>query len=605
MANTLVRDLTSADYIIVAPTDGSDFHLAVLNTESPINVDLPKSSEVKIGQKFIVKCGDGGAAGRAITVRRQESDFIQGASSYTMNVAYGTAEFYWNGQQFVVENSNTPQVLGTDKGGTNATTLEDAAANLGVATQKAPCRFATTGNVGDFYESAPLYVDNVAEDKPVQVGDRILMWQEANTPNNLIYVVKVAGTGSNGTWELASDCATSDLVYSGISTLVTEGDTYADKTFVLVTDNPITIGTTPLTWSASGGGSGDIALPEGQIFVGDGDDIAAPVTMSGDVTIASNGVTTISHVDPGVVKTFIYNHTGSTLTSGTFVALRTNADYTQGVIRADSITNVPATHVVAGIDIADGASGYVVNNIIFASLDTSAAPADGSPIYLDMNGTFTYTEPTDSASIVQEVGYCAKKDEATGMIYYRPGPVKKIGTLSLQNSAVTSAKIASAVTFHLTYTQELIGSITEQKLHAEGGVEGAVVDGATLEQDTSGATATVVTYVSGGQNRFTLTGISGTFDTSHIVTGTNPDTTTFSFTPSETLLDCWELEATPVAFSVIAASSGPLMQTVDGLPLATGLCRFIRDTNQIETLSSDEYSFVGAEFCPSTTASHS
>lgn len=600
MANTLVRDLTSADYIIVAPTDGSDFHLAVLNTEGPINVDLPKSSEVKIGQKFIVKCGDGGASGKAITVRRQDSDFIQGASSYTMNVAYGTAEFYWNGQQFVVENSNTPQVLGLDKGGTSASNSTEAAANLNLV-QRTPCVVAVDTPIGSMTANVPSELDG----KAVYVGFRFLATAEANPPFNGPWVITDAGTGSDdATAARPEDFDTSDDITAGVQYVIQSGDTYVDHTFMLTSDGPFVLGTTSLTFTDMTGSSG-IALPEGQILVGNASDIAAAVAMSGDVTIASNGTTTIGHVDPSTLKTFVYNHTGNNLPSGTFVALRTNTDYTQGVIRADSITNVPATHVVAGIDIADGASGYVVNNIIFASLDTSAAPADGSPIYLDMNGAFTYTEPTDSASIVQEVGYCAKKDEATGMIYYRPGPVKKIGTLSLQNSAVTSAKIASAVTFHLTYTQELIGSITAQKLHVEANINGAVVDGATLEQDTSGATATVVTYVSGGQNRFTLTGITGTFDTSHVVTGTNPDTTTFTFTPSETLLDCWELEATPVAFSVIAASSGPLMQTVDGLPLATGLCRFIRDTNQIETLSSDEYSFIGAEFCPSTTASHS
>jgi hypothetical protein len=147
-------------------------------------------------------------------------------------------------------------------------------------------------------------------------------------------------------------------------------------------------------------------------------------------------------------------------------------------------------------------------------------------------------------------------------------------------------------------------SVSEKKLHAEAGVTGAVQTGATLLQATSGATATVSAYDS-GSNRFTVTSVTGTFDTTNLVTGTNPDTSTFTFTPSETLLDCWDLTLTPAAFSTIATTTGPLTQTADGLPLATGLCRYVIDNNQIETLSSDAYPLIGAEFCPSSTSSHS
>ena len=67
-----------------------------------------------------------------------------------------------------------------------------------------------------------------------------------------------------------------------------------------------------------------------------------------------------------------------------------------------------------------------------------------------------------------------------------------------------------------------------------GTVTGTPVAGATLLQATSGATGTVASLVTGNAY-FDLSAITGAFDATHTVTGTNPDTTTFTFTPSQVL----------------------------------------------------------------------
>ncbi len=67
-----------------------------------------------------------------------------------------------------------------------------------------------------------------------------------------------------------------------------------------------------------------------------------------------------------------------------------------------------------------------------------------------------------------------------------------------------------------------------------GTVTGTAQLGATLAQATSLATGTVQAIAS-GQASFDLYGITGAFDASHTVTGTNPDTTTFTFTPTAIL----------------------------------------------------------------------
>lgn len=76
-----------------------------------------------------------------------------------------------------------------------------------------------------------------------------------------------------------------------------------------------------------------------------------------------------------------------------------------------------------------------------------------------------------------------------------------------------------------------------------GGVGTGIVVGSTLLQATSGATGTVVgVHVVSGGFKLDLNPIAGTFDTTHVVTATNPDTTTNTFTPIESVYSVWNLD---------------------------------------------------------------
>ena len=80
------------------------------------------------------------------------------------------------------------------------------------------------------------------------VSDRILVTLETsgNAPYNLIYTVTQVGDGSTA-WILtiASDCVT---LSSGAYTVSTGGSTLGDVAYVLNTADPITVGTTHLSW---------------------------------------------------------------------------------------------------------------------------------------------------------------------------------------------------------------------------------------------------------------------------------------------------------------------------------------------------------------------
>jgi hypothetical protein len=61
--------------------------------------------------------------------------------------------------------------------------------------------------------------------------------------------VTTLGTGSNGTWARTSDGNASGEIEAGMIVMVTEGTLYKDTQWKLTTNNPIVIGTTPLTFA--------------------------------------------------------------------------------------------------------------------------------------------------------------------------------------------------------------------------------------------------------------------------------------------------------------------------------------------------------------------
>jgi uncharacterized phage protein gp47/JayE len=121
-----------------------------------------------------------------------------------------------------------------------------------------------------------------------------------------------------------------------------------------------------------------------------------------------------------------------------------------------------------------------------------------------------------------------------------------VGTLGVDEESDADLKIRRQMSMAISTTSSpdsLIAALTNTssvsgvyvwenyKSTAEiftGTVTGTPEDGATLLQATSGATATVTKVESGYME---ITSITGTFDFSHVVTGTNPITGTFTFTP--------------------------------------------------------------------------
>lgn len=147
---------------------------------------------------------------------------------------------------------------------------------------KASVRAATTANV---VLATGLVNLTIIDGVTLATDDRVLVKEQTAGAENGIYVVPASGVAGR-----AADADVSAEVTAGMFTFVTEGTANGDKGFVLVTNDPITLGTTALVFSQFSGGGGITSVTG-----------TAPIASSGGATPA------ISLNDDGVTYAKIQN----------------------------------------------------------------------------------------------------------------------------------------------------------------------------------------------------------------------------------------------------------------------------------------------------------
>lgn len=163
-------------------------------------------------------------------------------------MAAPTADVAMNGQKITG--------LADASAGTDAAAWGQVLALINNQVFKQSVRVATTANIASLAGGAPNSLDGVS----LAANDRILVKDQTTGSQNGIYTVTTLGTGSNGTWTRATDADVSAEVTSGIIVPVEEGTANADKLFMLTTNDPITLATTALTFSAYGASTGEIGV---------------------------------------------------------------------------------------------------------------------------------------------------------------------------------------------------------------------------------------------------------------------------------------------------------------------------------------------------------
>ena len=256
---------------------------------------------------------------------------------------------------------------------------------------KQSVRAATTGNIT---LSGTQTVDGVS----LIATDRVLVKSQSTTSQNGIWVVAA------GAWSRAIDADSDAEVTSGLFTFVEEGTDNGNSGFVLTTDNPITVGTTGLTF-AQFSGAGQITAGNG--LTKNGNTIDA-VGTAGRISVISDSI--------DIDSTYIGQNTITTLgtiTTGTWDA--TTVAVTAGGTGVESFIDngVVYGNGTSALDVTSAGTQYQVLQAgsggvpAFGALNLGQASAITGTLPLGNGGTGATTAATARAALVVPTMYKA------------------------------------------------------------------------------------------------------------------------------------------------------------------------------------------------------
>lgn len=283
--------------------------------------------------------GQSAAAGVATSFSRGDHshgtpthDTAAHAAVSRSGLAAPTADISWAGFKLTS--------LGTPTAAADAATKSYVDATAAGIDWKASVRVATTGNVT---LSGTQTIDGVA----LAAGDRVLVKNQAAAAENGIYVVAV------GAWARATDADTSAEVTSGTAVFVASGTQNLATAWVLTTADPITLGTTALTWTQFSG-PGTYLAGTGLSLTGTTFALSTPVAIALGGTGAATAAAARANLGvPGKYTTTVGNGSATAFTI---------TQATHGL--ASDSTNV--------VQVTDASSGAVVWP------DVAVNPANGT-----------------------------------------------------------------------------------------------------------------------------------------------------------------------------------------------------------------------------------
>ena len=193
---------------------------------------------------------------------------------------------------------------------------------------KQTARVITTDNV-TLSGGAPATVDGTS----LALTNRVLVTAQTTGTENGIYEVTVVGSGSNGTWVRTEDANATGDIKGGTIIMITEGTVYADTQWKLTTDNPITIGSTALTFARNGNAAFGIVAVSGQSDLVS-DQIGDTLTMVAGTNLAltTNASTDTLTVTPSLTPALTTATFTNTTTNDTILLTTTEDSSTAGPV---------------------------------------------------------------------------------------------------------------------------------------------------------------------------------------------------------------------------------------------------------------------------------
>ena len=193
---------------------------------------------------------------------------------------------------------------------------------------KQTSRAITTTNI-TLSGGAPAVVDGVS----LGLNDRVLVTGQSTGSENGIYSVTTVGAGANGTWARSSDADGAGELNAGSITMVTEGTTYADTQWKLTTDDPITIGSTALTFVRNGAAAyGTFAVAGQNSIVADAVGDTLTVVAGTNLALTTNDGTDTLTVTPSLTPALTTATFTNTTTDDTILLTTTEDSSTAGPV---------------------------------------------------------------------------------------------------------------------------------------------------------------------------------------------------------------------------------------------------------------------------------
>jgi hypothetical protein len=331
---------------------------------------------------------------------------------------------------------------------------------------KAPALVATTGNIT---------LSGVQAIDGITVGsnaERILVWQQTDATLNGLY------NASSGNWTRTIDLATNDQVADGMLVMVTQGSTNANKQFELQTADPITLGTSQLTFVLS------VVSPARNIST------TAPLAGGGNLSVDR----TLSLVINGSLQ----------VTGGALAVAPLNA-VAHKWVSSISASGVPQLTQPGVADIANGAALTGVNDTnVTMTLGGTPAAALLAATSITMGWTGTLAAGRLNSSVVQGI---TNDTNITGSIAAQTLTLGWAGTLA---AARLNANVVQAV----TNDTNIQGAISAQDLTfswagtlavARGGTGGGAASGTLLDNIAGFSSTGFLTRTGAGAYAFVST----------------------------------------------------------------------------------------------------
>ncbi|HXB12868.1 MAG TPA: hypothetical protein VNZ45_12850 [Bacteroidia bacterium] len=385
---------------------------------------------------------------------------------------------------------------------------------------KASCRAVATSNIT---LTGTQTIDGVA----LSVNDRVLLIGQSTAAQNGIYTVQ------SGSWTRPSDANTGTNLVSGSFVFIGEGTANSGSGWVLTTPNPITIGTTSLTFTQFSG-AGEIIASTGLLKNGNTLTIdSTVVTLTGSQVLTNKSIVATQltgTLQAGQFPALTGDVTTSAGALGTTIAAGAVTLAKQANLAANSvignITGSSATPTAVSLVTAATASTVVLRDIhanitansYITSVTTTVTAGSTTTLTNNSTGIQQFTGTTtqtvnlpDATTLTVGQGYLIA-NRSTGVVTIKDSSGTTLqamaGGSQLELTLITNGSAAGV--WDVAYSVSSAGTVTSISIVSANGFGGSVATA------TSTPAITLTTNISGLLKGSSSALVAATYGTDYV-----------------------------------------------------------------------------------------